>query len=360
MPEKLFFIIKILHRTLVIIVYLLIAALHFTLSILWLPQWPIVAVYRRCYPWTTKDRPSHPSSDKTSPRWHSRSELHFYCTKITFYCMYTFFVPEHHRLNCRFDFHHMSYGLASILIPFSRPTDFGKWMVFDELVGYDQLGVFGRKQQMAFVRLQDGRHALRRLPAEHYPWSPSEVSQKVNCIKISDADGVLEHVSSVHPLMEALMSNNREGESSRIRYDLNHCEDSHYHGIFPSDNFFVWHMRDILCEILYLTGCHDSQKPFMDVIGFMQNRFIDELVRPTLDLSFDLHDVNDNSSITEQACFYRRDMLPIYVPWDIFRMDVSAANLDLFRRVLPPSAETSALIDVTNAAAAAATSISMV
>ena len=87
---------------------------------------------------------------------YERTKLHFTCTRLALFYMYSFVVPDNHPKSNHFDFHHMSYGLAALLVP-GRLSTYGKWQVIDEIGNYDELGIFrdkgGKKRTRCSIQL---------------------------------------------------------------------------------------------------------------------------------------------------------------------------------------------------------------
>lgn len=94
---------------------------------------------------------------------YDRTKLHFTATRLALFYIYSFLVPENHPRSNHFDLHHMSYGLASILIP-GRLTTFGKWQIVDEIGNYDELGIFrdkgGKKERKMFQKVGEEVYTL--------------------------------------------------------------------------------------------------------------------------------------------------------------------------------------------------------
>eukprot|EP00743_Colponemidia_sp_Colp-15_P011077 GILK01012306.1.p1 GENE.GILK01012306.1~~GILK01012306.1.p1 ORF type:complete len:331 (+),score=30.41 GILK01012306.1:36-995(+) len=196
-----------LHRFTVVLVYILIAILH----LIAIPLSLLLLRFQRVL-------------------------MHWIAVKLIFFCFRTFFVRKSHRLSWRFDFHHTSYGLLSMVFP-GRFTTFGKWMVFDELVGYDMLGVFQYRQD--FVILPDEQN--------HY---------RIVCER--GHDGTLDSDLSWIP---------KVGDPAQRER------------IFPSDNYFVRNYKAILKE-LFSCGCLPS--PHLDAIAAKMDEIIERVVLPEL------------------------------------------------------------------------------
>jgi len=80
-----------------------------------------------------------------------RAKLNWFCVKLLMFCLYTYVLPWSHPMANRFDFHHLSYGVAFLLLhPFERLLRFGQWMTFDSIVNYDAVGIFGWRNRLFF------------------------------------------------------------------------------------------------------------------------------------------------------------------------------------------------------------------
>lgn len=148
-------------------------------------------------------------------------------------------------------FHHRDYALASMLLP-GRLMQFGKWMMFDDLVGYDSQRLFGRRDEYVFVLDVNGNIVLNKMPTVHYMPDGQELS--VN----GPQDGIIKYVSR-----------------SRTNID----EDGYFSRVHPSDTYFLDHRSAITKEILYLRHPHHLR-----IIAEVNARLVDAMqaIRPKL------------------------------------------------------------------------------
>lgn len=85
--------------------------------------------------------------------WSRRASTNLLASKIAFYSLWAFTRNPSSPYYNTFRFHHLSYGLAFMLLP-GRASRFGKWIVFDSCVDYNDLGVFNRLYH--FVEMSPG------------------------------------------------------------------------------------------------------------------------------------------------------------------------------------------------------------
>lgn len=165
-------------------------------------------------------------------------KLNWTTCKVAFYALYTFTLPKNNPYESRFDFHHLSYGMAFMLLP-GRPTRFGKWMTFDSLVNFNHLGVFygacGKpyfcKKDKAFVFIDQADRL-----------SPEGTLCKIGAMKFMHRGKPMDEWA------------------------------------FPADNCFVRQWRPLLKEMFYL----QRATPLLDAISRTKNGIIDQVVSPFL------------------------------------------------------------------------------
>jgi len=163
-----------------------------------------------------------------------RMKLNAASIKISFFCLRTYFLPANHPLSARFDFHHMSYGLLTMLLP-GRAGNFGKWVTTCSLVNYDHVGGFGHREKRAFQRDADGSYSL-------HP---------------SHADG------SLHPISAITVQDGNRAIQERA---------------FPADNFVVRRGGKLAAEILNLA----KSAPYLDAVTAEKDRVIDAVIKPEI------------------------------------------------------------------------------
>jgi hypothetical protein len=134
-------------------------------------------------------------------------------------------------------FHHRDYGNAAMILP-GRTSRFGKWMVFDDVIGYDSLGIMQRQTHQLYYD-QTGAIQYGPLPVEHWPIGATEP-----VLITKPTDGILKLV----------------GE-----------------GYHPSDNYFVKHKKEILDELIPFSG----PTPQLDAIDACRAKLI-AAIKPLL------------------------------------------------------------------------------
>lgn len=207
----------ILRKFVVVIVYLLVALFHFAEFII------------------------------TLPFSQRESDLHLTCARIPLYSLYAFTRDEKDPYHDRFDFHHLSYGLALMLLPggFKR---FGKWMVFDSLTDYNHLGVFSKDK--FFWQVEPGKYQL--------VGSATYTDADGTPVIIDKVDGNLGHISSVKVVVDGETFNE---------------------SVFPADNMFVNHWKEFVHE---MAAC-DGDTPLLDAVGAKKDWTIDNVIVPYLE-----------------------------------------------------------------------------
>lgn len=170
-----------------------------------------------------------------------RAKLNWTACKVAMYALYSFTLPKSSPYHSRFDFHHLSYGLAFMLLP-GRPTRFGKWMSFDSLVNYNHLGVFyGTRGSHFFVRNAQNKIEFKEFENEHI-----------------SKDGSLAKLGSIY----------FEDKGQTLREEA-----------FPADTVFVRRYKILLKEMFYLRRA----TPLLDALSEAKDRVaIDEAALPFL------------------------------------------------------------------------------
>lgn len=199
-----------------------------------------------------------------------RAELNLTCSKIAFFCLYTFFLPKHHHLSSRFDFHHMSYGLLTILLP-GRFERFGKWITACSLINYDHVGVFGYNEGKFFARDADGHYSLRP--------NGSAIMTESGERYVEKSDGTLEQIADV------------------TIYDGDNIISEK---AFPADNYLVRHARKITSELFLFW----KNSPYLDAATEEKDRIISQVVKPEL---------------KKIAADDDRHQMPIHIDFDLFK-----------------------------------------
>jgi len=176
-----------------------------------------------------------------------RARLNLTCAKVAMYALKTYVEGA-----VRFDFHHLSYGMAFILLP-GRPCTFGKWMTFDSLVNYDQALLFkyykeGGDHDLHYLFQKNVDGSYRHLPEEQA--TPQKDSRGVTI----PIDGELSQVSEISV----------DGKVAHA---------------FPSDGLFVNNAIEFLKEMFYLKG----QPTYLQAVSQKTNELIDQVVQPYLE-----------------------------------------------------------------------------
>jgi len=162
-----------------------------------------------------------------------RFKLNLTSIKIAFGCLYTFFVPRSHPLASRFDFHHMSYGLLTMLLP-GRIGNFGKWITTCSLANYDHFGGFGYMENKHFIRVGSG-----------YTLANGRTDGSIfNITPVTIQDGN----QTIHEMA------------------------------YPADNVVLRHGKKLLSEMF----CFWKPSPYLDAVTAEKERIIDELIKPEL------------------------------------------------------------------------------
>eukprot|EP01102_Stenamoeba_stenopodia_P023012 TRINITY_DN9791_c0_g1_i1.p1 TRINITY_DN9791_c0_g1~~TRINITY_DN9791_c0_g1_i1.p1 ORF type:complete len:389 (-),score=119.88 TRINITY_DN9791_c0_g1_i1:274-1440(-) len=263
-----------------------------------------------------------------------RARLNWFCVKLLFFCLYTYFLPWSHPLANRFDFHHLSYGVAFLLLhPFERILRFGQWMTFDSIVNYDAVGIFGwrkrlffsldwspsfghppenndysaddndnnnnddgeRKPSYAFPSIDDLSQHHRDCDVYSLKTSPSYVFDRKGRLRfVRKSDGTLEQISKITFYLDSDDDDDDEeaGADERDPNDSDETSNSSNNNklkrknknkrkkrkgnAFPADNFFVDYWSEFLLEMF---GCRCSGV-LLEAVTEKKDEIIDRVVKP--------------------------------------------------------------------------------
>lgn len=171
-----------------------------------------------------------------------RSALHRMCIKISARVVGNWFRNR----GDDWRFHHRDYSLAALLLP-GRFSEFGRWSLLDDIIGYDSLGYMERGAYV-FVRNRAGEIEYKPMPAEHWPADmPETITRR--------PDGMLRLVSRTVDI---------DGETVSIH---------------PSDSYFEKHLGRIAKSLFHL-----APRDCLDVIGRVNDEMIDAVKKTGLDL----------------------------------------------------------------------------
>lgn len=194
---------------------------------------------------------------------YERTKLHFTAARLALFYMYSFIVPENHPRSNHFDLHHMSYGLASILVP-GRLTSFGKWQIVDEIGNYDELGIFrdkgGKKEHKMFQKVEGQENAYALLDhAGKWDGNLNVVAPRFNC--------VIGHDTVKGPMFPA---DNVGFQGIHVAHERPWQEK-----IIIKKKFWP----ELIKESLYLK----CQKPMLDQVASGVNHVVDNIFQPQLE-----------------------------------------------------------------------------
>jgi hypothetical protein len=180
----------------------------------------------------------------TAPFSMQRARTNWLASKISFYSLYAFTRPDDSPYYVRFDFHHLSYGLAAMLLPGSAATTLGKALVFDELVNYNFLGVFIRRGCAFHMHAFDGIYQPNmKVPPPYVEYIP-------------------------------IVDGSTDGGEPVLRFGIA----TKGYRLFPVDDLIVEHWSELLAEITYVR----RPASIIRLLGERLNWLIDHVAEPYL------------------------------------------------------------------------------